>query len=70
MAVLQASSGDHCGLCPGASLGEALVRSRVSRHGLRGQRCSGQDGGVVGWLQNVLEPEKLVWLASPTCQQE
>ena len=68
--MLQASSGDHCGLCPGASLGEALVRSRVSRNGLRGQRCSGQDGGVVGRFQNVLEPEMPVQPASPTCQQE
>ena len=58
VAVPQESSGAHCGLGP--SLSRMLVRSHVSRDGLQGQHCSGQDGAGGRHLQKVLEPEKPV----------
>lgn len=63
LAVPQEPSGAHCGL--GASLSAVLVRGYVSRDGLQGQHCSGQDGAVGGQLQKVLEPEKPVCWAQP-----
>lgn len=34
------------------------MRSCVSQDALQGQGCCGQEGGVGGWLQKVLEHEK------------
>lgn len=47
------------------ALSGMLVRSHVSRDGLQGQHCSGQDGAVGRQLQKVLEPEKPVCWALP-----